>query len=550
MTNFNQTISNFVNHQLNTYPVRKGYTRGMRANTGAIDDAPTFINAMKNVTNYNYKQTENGANARKSTNVKLYDLFSLGGAYRSRTENDCVLLFKEAYQENQEYALKCLFYLRDILEGQGERRFFRICLKWLAGYDKKAVLRNLETIARDGFGRWDDLFVLFDTPCESAVMNLITKQLTQDLIAYQKGAAVSLLAKWLPSENSSSAQTRHDARKIINSIDVTPREYRKTLSALRERIKVVERLMSQNRWNEIDFSHLPSRAGLIYRKAFERRDMIQEKYREFAKDTSTKVNAGKLYPYDVVREAQKVMHCNDYWSYGSHEPALNDTQRLMVNKYWDNLKDYFNGCQSNMMVVCDTSSSMLQGASQTASPMQVAVSLAIYAAERANGPFKNHYISYSRSARLVEVRGVDFCDKVARIIRSNVCENTNLESVFDLVLDTAMRANLPRNAIPETLVIVSDMEVDRSAGISNRKEAFMEQMRQKWNYKCHGKYAFPRIVCWNVSARNNTFLDDPRSGMSFVSGCSPVLFEQILKGKDGIQLMMDKLNSERYKSIH
>ena len=182
--------------------------------------------------------------------------------------------------------------------------------------------------------------------------------------------------------------------------------------------------------------------------------------------------------------------------------------------------------------------------------MQVAVSLAMYAAERANGPFHNNYISFSHRARLVEVVGVDFCDKVSRIIRSNVCENTNLESVFDLVLDTAMRANLPRNAIPETLVIVSDMEVDRSAGISSRKEAFMEQMRQKWNYKCHGKYTFPKIVCWNVSARNDTFLDDPRSGMSFVSGCSPVLFEQIMQGKDSIQLMFDKLNSSRYSDIH
>jgi len=545
MTNFNQTISNFVNHNTSRYP------RGMRAQMNPVDDEQTyeFVMAMKNLNGYNNKQTENGANARKSTNVKLYDLFALGGSYRSRIESECVLLFKEAYQENPEYALKCLFYLRDILEGQGERRFFRVCLKWLAGYDKQAVLRNLAAIAREGYGRWDDLFVLFDTPCEDAVMKLIEEQLIIDLRAYQAKAAVSLLGKWLPSENSSSAKTKHDARRIINALHVTPREYRKTLSALRERIKVVERLMSQNRWDEIDFSHLPSRAGLIYRKAFERRDMIQEKYHEFARDTSTKVNAGKLYPYDIVREAQKVMHCSDYWTYGNREPAMNDTQRLMVNKYWDNLKDYFNGCQSNMMVVADTSSSMLSGASNTASPMQVAVSLAMYAAERANGPFKNHYISYSRNARLVEVRGVDFCDKVARIIRSNVCENTNLESVFDLVLDTAMRANLPRNAIPETLVIVSDMEVDRSAGISSRKEAFMEQMRQKWNYKCHGKYAFPKIVCWNVSARNDTFLDDPRSGMSFVSGCSPVLFEQILKGKDGIQLMFDKLNSERYKNI-
>lgn len=543
MNDFNQMISNFVSIQArNTKRVPTQNFSEKRVNGSAL------LNAMK--AQDNFKQTENGAVAKKSTMSKLYDLFALGGSYRSRTESECILLFKEAYQENPVYALKCLWYLRDILEGQGERRFFRVCLKWLATYDKKAVLRNLETIARDGFGRWDDLFVLFDTPCEEAVMALIEKQLVIDLRAYQAGGAVSLLGKWIPSENSSSTKTKHDARKIIAALHVTPREYRKTLSALRERIHVVERLMSQNRWDEIDFSHLPSRAGLIYRKAFERRDMIQEKYREFAKDTSTKVNAGKLYPYDVVREAQKVMHCDSYWNYGSREPRFDDTQRLIVNKYWENLKNVFpEGENFNAMVVCDTSSSMLSGASNTATPMQVAVSLAMYAAERANGPFRNHYISYSRRARLVEVQGIDFCDKVSRIIRSNVCENTNLESVFDLVLDTAMQNRLPRNAMPQTLVVVSDMEVDRSAGISNQKETFMNSMRRKWAQKCNNHYDFPNVVFWNVSARNNTFLDDPRAGISFVSGCSPTLFTQILTGKDGIDLMLDKLNSERYQAI-
>ena len=544
MNEFNQMVSNFVNTNSTTK-----YPRGLRVNIHPVDDA-AFVNAVKQENNF--KHTENGAVAAKSTMLKLYDMFALGGAYRSRTEADCIMLFKEAYMENSSYALKCLWYLRDILEGQGERRFFRVCLKWLANYDKAAVLRNLDTIARDGFGRWDDLFVLFDTSCEDAVMKLIERQLVSDLKAYQAGAAVSLLGKWMPSENSSASATKHNARRIINALNVTPREYRKTLSALRERIHVVERLMSQNRWNEIDFSHLPSRAGLIYRKAFERRDMIQEKYREFAKDTSTKVNAGKLYPYDVLREAQKVMHCDNYWTYSyRREPALDDTQRLIVNKYWDNLKNVFpEGEQFNAMIVCDTSSSMLHGASDTATPMQVAVSLAIYAAERANGPFKNHYISFSHDAKLVEVRGVDFCDKVARIIRSNVCENTNLESVFDLVLNTAMQNRLPVSAMPKTLVIVSDQEVDRCAGIQGHREVFMDAMRRKWQAACRGRYPFPNLCLWNVSARNDTFLSDPRSGISFVSGCSPTLLTQVMTGMDGIQIMLKKLDSERYKDIH
>lgn len=110
MTNFNQVVSNFVN----TNSTVK-YPRGMRAKTNVIDEAP-FVNALKQENNFKY--TENGAVAKKSTMSKLYDLFALGGSYRSRTESDCIVLFKSAYQENPTYALKCLWYLRDILEGK------------------------------------------------------------------------------------------------------------------------------------------------------------------------------------------------------------------------------------------------------------------------------------------------------------------------------------------------------------------------------------------------------------------------------------------------
>ena len=502
----------------------------------------SFITAMKSENNF--KRTENGAIARKSTLSKVYDLFALGGAYRKRLEEDCILLFKEAYEEDKNYALKCLWYLRDIEQGQGERRFFRVCLKWLATYDTDAVVRNLSTIVDDGFGRWDDLFVLFDTPAESAMMRLIQKQLVEDIKAYKvKNGAVSLCAKWMPSINASSHDTVNMAQRFIKEFDVTPVVYRKTLSGLRERLHVVERLMSQNRWDEIDFSHLHSRAGLIYRNAFKRRDLIAEKYKEFA-HSDEKVNAGTLYPYDVVAAARKAMNCSYYYS---SSVSLDDTKRLMVNKYWENLKNYFEGGISNMMVVADTSASMT--GSSAMAPINIAVSLALYAAERAKGPFANHYISFSRNAKLVETRGVDFCDKVARIVNANLCENTNLESVFDLVLDTAMRYRVRPEDIPSTLVIVSDMEVDSCSDMRGDKTVFMETIRRKWQRKCSGKYKFPNLVYWNVDARDNTFIDDPQSGVTFVSGASPVLFEQVMKGVTGIQLMLDKLNADRYKSI-
>lgn len=492
-----------------------------------------------------YKTTENGAVARTTTNSKLYDLFSFGAAYRQRTESDCVLLFKEAYQENPVYALKCLFYIRDIRGGQGERRFFRTCLNWLAGYDRKAVLRNLDQIAE--YGRWDDLYALVGTSCEHEALYALGKQLALD---YKTKGAISLAGKWAASENASSAKTKRYGRLTAHTMGLTSRQYRVLLSTLRERIRVLERLMSANRWNEIEFDKIPSRAGLIYKNAFARRDLIKAKYEAFAKDTSTKVNAAALYPYDVVSKAIKLMGSDSWYSRGSYI-ALDNTDRLMINKYWENLTDYFHGMSLNALVVADTSGSMTTGAGSVA-PIDVAVSLALYAAERNKGPFANSYISFSRTAKFVETRGVDFCDKVDRIVKTNLCENTNLQSVFDLVLTTALRNHLHQADMPESIVIISDMEVDAMQGYwrgngSGMKgvQTFMDKIRNTWTAS---GYKLPKLVLWNVNARNNTVLD-AGPNVSCVSGCSPVIFEMVMSGKTGYDLMMEKLNSSRYAAI-
>lgn len=497
-----------------------------------------------------YKTTENGAVARTTTSSKLYDLFSFGAAYRQRTESDCILLFKEAYQENPVYALKCLFYERDVRGGQGERRFFRVCLHWLADYDRNAVLRNLDQIAE--YGRWDDLYALVGTSCEHEALYALGKQLAID---YKTKGAISLAGKWAASENASSAKTKRYGRLTAHTMGLTSRQYRVLLSSLRERIRVLERLMSANRWNEIEFDKIPSRAGLIYKNAFARRDLIKAKYEAFAKDTSTKVNAAALYPYDVVSKAIKLMGSDYSWYGRGRNVALDNTDRLMINKYWENLTDYFHGMSLNALVVADTSGSMTQGCGSVA-PINVAVSLALYAAERNKGPFANSYISFSRTAKFVETRGVDFCDKVDRIVKTNLCENTNLQSIFDLVLNTAVRNHLRQADMPETIVIISDQEIDSAQGYSswnrnngynaNQVQTFMDKMRDKWS---HSGYKMPSLVFWNVNARNNTVLD-VGPNVTTVSGCSPVIFEMIMSGKKAEDMMYEKLNSKRYEPIH
>lgn len=496
----------------------------------------TFMNGLKNATNYGY--TENGAVKRNSTESKLLDMFAMCAAYRSRSDADCILLFKNAYEENPEYALKCLFWCRDIRGGAGERRFFRVCMNWLAKNDAAAAERNIEYIAE--FGRWDDLYTFVDTPLSVEALELIKKQFILDLSC----ETPSLLAKWMKSENASSKETKRLAEITRKYIGLSHKEYRTALSVLRKRINVLERLMSAGKWEDIKFDAIPSRAGIIYKNAFARRDIIKAKYEKFAKDKTTKVNAAALYPYEVV---EKALQCRYY--------PIDNTDRLMVNKYWENLPNWVKDANFNGICVVDTSGSMF------GTPINVAISLGLYCAERAGGPFANHYISFASRPQLIETKGADFVDKVCRIYETNLIDNTNIEAVFELLLNTAIQNNCSQEEIPQNVVIISDMQVDAARGIGHNynynigrwennpntpMETLMESIRKKW--MANG-YQLPHLVYWNVDARDNTILDGGEN-ISYVSGFSPSIFRSILTNKNSVDLMYEVLDNERYAVIH
>lgn len=497
----------------------------------------TFLNEMQN--DANYKVTENGGVALKSTRSAVYDMFALCAAYRSRTDGDCIFAFKQAIEENMDLALKCLFYIADCRGGQGERRFFRVCFRWFAN-NYPMIARNLVSLIPE-YRRWDDLiYSCAHTPVEANMLEVVKNQLVLDV----ESKTPSLLAKWLPSENASSAETKKMGTYVRSYLKMTHKEYRKMLSVLRSRINIVEKLMSENRWDEIEFDKLPSKAGIIYKNAFARRDIIAKKYETFAKDKNTTVNAGTLYPYEIV---SKVVNSGRYYV-GTN---LSETDRAMIEKYWDNLPDYFEGKQSNMLCVVDTSGSMVR--SDAAAPINVAISLGMYAAERAGGPFKDHYISFSSEPQLIKVDGIDFADKVYRIYRTNLCENTDLTKTFDMLLDIANRPGVQEEDIPDTIVVISDMEIDGGGWFSRSnswtKETAMTEMdhvRAKWARAGH---KLPRLVYWNVDARQNTILD-AGPAVSFVSGMSPTIFKQVITGKNGYDLMLETLLAERYEAVH
>lgn len=526
-----------------------------------------FMNGMKQATNFGF--TENGALKYNSTLDAVYDMYALCGAFRERSDEDCIFAFKKALDQDEALALKCLFYLRDILEGAGERRFFRVCYHWLATAHPEAARRNLKYLPE--YGRWDDVFSIVGTPLEKDAFALVKHQLAMDAKdVMTPNGAISLCAKWCPSENTSSQKTRALATKLRNYMGMTPKQYRKLLSTLRERINVLERLMSANEWDKIDFSAIPSQAGIKYRKAFQRHDLERKKvdpkavtYEEFMHDDSTKVNAGSMAPYEVVRKA--ITYCQENYhteyDYKARKyttrllGGMDDTERLAINKYWDNLTDYFKDTTFNGICVVDTSGSMTCGVGIR--PIDVAISLGLYCAEHNNGPFANHYISFASRPQMIETNGIDFVDKVQRIYQTNLCDNTNLEAVFNLMLQTAINNHCSQDEIPQTVCVISDMEVDRgttfkydnctyvTTDYNGYVRTMMEKMRKRWS---DAGYEMPSLIYWNVNARNDTFLDDDPN-VTYVSGGSATIFKQVLTGKKGIDLMLETLGGDRYKNI-
>ena len=491
----------------------------------------------------NYKLTENGDVTHKSSLSKVLDMFALGGSYRNREDNDVILLFKNAYEENPELALKCLFYLRDIRGGQGERRFFRVAFKWLCEKHIKSAKKNLINVSE--YGRWDDLiYVAVNTPLQNEAFAIIKHQLALDVNC----KTPSLLAKWLPSQNASNNETKKLGHIMAKYLGISNKQYRKILSTLRERIKVLEKLMSANRWDEIDFSKIPSKAGLIYKNAFARRDILAKKYEAFAKDATTKVNAEALYPQEI---AERVFNSCGY-GYWSKRANLSETDRLMLQKYWDNLKDFYNGREENGIAIVDVSGSM------TGTPMNAAVSLGAYIAEKAHGPFANHFITFSNHPQLVRFEGVDIVDKFIRCSNADWGGTTNLKAVFDLLLMTAKNQNTRIEDMPTRLYIFSDMEFDScvSFGVEdnwgyykiaseNSIQTGLESIKEKW---AREGYKLPQVIFWNLNARNNN-IPAIGEGFSYVSGFSPSMIDCILTGKDGYDLMLEKLMSKRYEAV-
>lgn len=473
-------------------------------------------------------RTENGAATLCTTGSECLDLFAAIGALRNASEEEIVLRFLRAYAEEPDLAMKLLFYARDIRGGIGERRVFRVALRALAEEAPDSVIRNLCFIPE--FGRCDDWLPLLDTACADALLALIRRRFEEDCAELAvEGRPVSLLAKWLPSVNASNGTTIRHAKRIACALHLTQEQYRKTLSALRARIRILENYL-RTRDYSFRYADQPAKAMLKYRKAFSRND--KERYNAYPQDVAegrATLHTAGLTPYEIIAPLFR----------GADVSAA---ERAVLDTTWKAQEDFTNG--ENALIVEDGSGSMYCGCPVL--PIAAAISLGIYFAERNTGAFRNHFITFSENPRLVAIKGQTIADKVRYCMGFNEPANTNLSRVFELILRTAVRHQLPQEQLPRRLYIITDMEFDcctEDASLTN-----FEAAKRRFG---EAGYRLPEVVFWNIDSRQRQQpVSANEQGVTLLSGLSPRLFSFLTERDLPPERFMRKiLLSDRYAPI-
>ena len=490
-------------------------------------------------TESNYTRTLNGAKTHGSTGNACLDFFAVAGGMRYRGPQDQIRLFERAYIETPELAMKLLFHLRDIRGGMGERKLFRTLLRHVAFNWPDSARINVPYIAE--FGRWDDLLCLIETPAGKQAAKVIREQLAADEEALKRREAgeedahISLLAKWLPSDNTSSPRTRKTAKRLMAALGMEQKEYRRLVTALRCRIGLTERQLTAKHPEKINYEAVPAQAMLKYRNAFERHD--EERFMEYLTGVDAgekRIHAGTLFPYEVLRPffSESCLFVNDAGG------------RDVLEQLWKNLPGAVGN--TNAISVVDTSGSMYWG-SGSLKPALISQAMGLYCAERCEGIFHNHLITFESTPHLVEIHGATLGDKLKYLSTLPWGGSTNLEAVFDLILDTAVMYHVEQKELPSVIYIFSDMEFNDA--MRNADKTVYENARER--FETNG-YQMPAVVFQNVNSwQMQTPVTAHTRGTALASGAGIHAMGQKFDGNiTPMDHMLRVLNSDRYAMIH
>lgn len=473
-------------------------------------------------------QTENGDKAYTNTGSYLVDMFYFG--VRGASESTWLSRFQKAYSSYPNEALRLLLQTRDVRGGKGERLLFNTAMAYLWKTDKEVAKDMLKLVPE--YGYFKDLLEIEDLVSGGEITRVVADIFYRELLSRNK-----LAAKWAPSEG----QRKYS--RVYNNLWPyfgSKKAYRKFLSALRS--EVVETYMSANKWGEINYEHVPSKAGLLYRNAFIRHDETRyTNYLDNVNAGKAKINAGVLHPVDLVRL---------YLSNSQISTHLSSSDKKTIDAMWNQLQTQYANTLKDTIVVVDTSGSMYT--KNKPQPIEVAISLGLLAASALKGELKGSFITFSEKPKIQKVNvKAPLSYQVAELERAYWDMNTNLLAVFDLILNTAVQNNLKPKEVPSTILIISDMQFDEAMSRSFNKEANSVYETAQKRFNAAG-YDLPLVVFWNVGLFSNAPTPAHHNNTILLSGYSPALFEKVATKKYNIkpiEVVLDIIKSPRYDVV-
>lgn len=472
---------------------------------------------------YNTITTWNGVTFFKSNTDPIIDLFYK--VSRNINQNSIEQLAINAWNISPLLTLKIIAYIRDCRGGKGDRQCGRRLLKWLANESPENVIHNLQFLIVE-CGRYDDLTVLLNTPCEQFMFQFIANQLENDLNEMHYNRPVSLLAKWIPSERKAIDNATRFVMKLVRYMKITPRILRKKyLSPLRAYLKVVETFMCNNQWNLIDFNNVPSRAMKIYGKnAFERH--IPEKFLEYKTkqiSTNSKLNPTALFPHEILK-------------YYIQDPALAEARWKELIKKCEDYLDI-----GNTLIMSDISCSM-EGL-----PMFVSIATGLLISELEKNEFKNLVLTFENNPQFYQIQGNTLFERYKSLKSAPWERSVNIQLALELVLNMALENNLTTEQIPKRLLIISDMNLDEA---DNNFITNYQPLVEKYKRTGH---TIPHIIFWNINEQiNEAPIIEENRGVTLISGFNEHILKAIISGNNlptPYEIVLSTVNVPRYDPI-
>lgn len=496
-----------------------------------------FVKALENQSKTQKVFTENMALAYETSGKNLLDFNFKLTKYRKSPEVEIRHDFGKVFFEDPLTAVKFVFYVGDVRGGLGERKIFRACMDWLVENKPEVAFAVLELIPE--YTRWDNLVRLVDNKkMRESVLEILMRQLTEDLSMMSEGRPISLLAKWMPSVNASSKETKARAKSIIRDFGISERDYRKMLSTLRAYLDVTEVKTSAKKWNEIDYATVPSQANLKYSAAFMKHDRDRRQtYLDSLKKGTTKINASVAQPHEIVSS-----YCKGRWYYEikDYDEALEQMWKALPNLSVE-----------DTLVVRDGSGSMTVSITDKLSCLDVATALTIYCSEHNNDIWRDKFITFSSRPKFVDMSHCkSLRDKLVLCRDEDDCSNTNIEKTMRLILDTAILNNCTQEEMPKNILIISDMQFDAHRNRFNWNRSLFEEIALEY---AEAGYKLPKLIFWNLNARDSAGtipMQDNELGLILCSGFSINNMRMFMTGEiNPYKVLLEQINSTRYNPV-